>query len=75
MLARVIIFPMRPMVAVAVYDFLQAKYDVLLRVWVPNQAAKDAAFEVLYAAHSRLEGDSFCRAIPTSRTEAEGAFH
>ena len=54
MLARVIIFPMRPMVALADYDFLQAKYDVFLRVSVPNQAAKDAAFEALDAAHSRL---------------------
>ena len=75
MLAQVIIFSMRPTVALAVYDFLQAKYDVLLRVWVSNQAAKDAAFEAIYAAHSRPRGDSFCRAIPTSQTEAEGAFH
>jgi len=75
MLAHVIIFSMRPTVALAVYDFLRAKYDALLGVWVPNQAAKDAALEALYAAHSRLRGNSFCRAIPTSRTEAEGAFH
>lgn len=54
MQARVITFPLRPTVALADYDFLRATYDVLLRAPVPNQAAKDAAFEALDAAHARL---------------------
>ena len=44
----------RPTVALADHDFLRATYDVLVRALVPNQAAIDAVFVALDAAHSRL---------------------
>ena len=52
---KVITSIMRPTVALADYDFLRATYDMLLRAPVPNQAAINAAFEALDAAHARLK--------------------
>ena len=52
---QVITTPMRPTVALADYDFLRATYDMLLRAPVPNQAAINAAFDALDAAHTRLK--------------------
>jgi hypothetical protein len=55
MLAHIITSCVRPTVALADYDFLRATYGVLLRAPVPNEAAIDAAFEALNAAHARLK--------------------
>jgi len=55
MQAQVITSIMRPTVALADYDFLRATYDMLLRAPVLNQAAIDAAFDALDAAHARLK--------------------
>ena len=55
MQAEVIASPMRPSVALADYDFLRATYDMLLRAPVRNQAAINAAFDALDAAHARLK--------------------
>lgn len=55
MQAEVITSEMRPTVALADYDFLRATYDLLLRAPVRNQAAIDAAFDALDAAHARLK--------------------
>jgi hypothetical protein len=51
--------PLRPTVALADYDLLRATYDMLLRAPVRNQAAIDAAFEALDAAHARLRTAHF----------------
>jgi hypothetical protein len=55
MQAQVITSGIRPTVAMADYDFLRATYDMLLRAPVRNQAAIDAAFDALDAAHARLK--------------------
>lgn len=55
MQAQVITSAMRPTVALADYDFLRATYDMLLRAPVRNQAAINAAFDALDAAHERLK--------------------
>ncbi len=55
MQAHVITSTLRPTVALADYDFLRATYDMLLRAPVRNQAAIDAAFDALDAAHARLK--------------------
>ena len=54
MQAEVIISFTRPSVALADYDFLRATYDELLRAPEPDQAAIDAVFKALDAAHVRL---------------------
>ncbi|MDO8388207.1 MAG: hypothetical protein Q7T13_17650 [Polaromonas sp.] len=54
---------MRPTVALADYDFLRATYDMLLRAPVRNQAAIDAAFDALDAAHARLKAAHLKHAV------------
>ncbi len=64
MQAQVITSTLRPTVALADYDFLRATYDILLRAPVRNQAAIDAAFEALDAAHARLKAAHFGQCAP-----------
>ena len=59
MQAEVMISFKRPTVALAARVFLRAVYYLLPRALVPNQAAIDAAFEALDAAHARPQAAHF----------------
>ena len=71
MQAHVITSTMRPTVALADYDFLRATYDMLLRAPVRNQAAIEAAFEALDAAHARLKAAHFDSAQRSSMNQSQ----
>lgn len=71
MQAHVITSTMRPTVALADYDFLRATYDMLLRAPVRNQAAIEAAFEALDAAHARLKAAHFHSAQRSSMKQSQ----